>query len=217
MKTSDLNKKYIYDLVKDGEHLHQDFKYAVNNSKKIARSLSAFANTKGGRLLIGIKDNGKIAGVRSEEEYYMIEAASQLYTEPQVKFDYKKHSIEGKQILEVIIEKSNERPHLAPDEKGKMKAYVRVHDQNLLANGILINVWKNEKKEMGVRVHYNDAENFILKYLNENEYITFSKFCKLADITPDYAKKILTDFILLDLIRIVITDSLISYKLKPEE
>ena len=29
--------------------------------EKIAKSLSAFANTEGGRLLVGVKDNGKIA------------------------------------------------------------------------------------------------------------------------------------------------------------
>ena len=41
-----------------------------------SEELVAFANTGGGRLLIGVKDNGKIAGIRSEEELYMIEAAS---------------------------------------------------------------------------------------------------------------------------------------------
>ena len=48
--------------------------------------LVAFANTDGGRLLIGVKDNGKIAGVRSEEEKYMIETAAQLYCIPEVEY-----------------------------------------------------------------------------------------------------------------------------------
>lgn len=45
-----------------------DFKFEISDSKKIARSLVAFANTDGGRLLIGVKDNGVISGIRSEEE-----------------------------------------------------------------------------------------------------------------------------------------------------
>lgn len=53
----------------------------------IARSLSAFANTEGGRLLIGVKDNGKIAGVRSDEEIYMIEAAATMYCKPKVELE----------------------------------------------------------------------------------------------------------------------------------
>ena len=207
-------KHHIIKLIEQGEHQQLDFKFAINDSKKIARSLSAFANTDGGRLLIGVKDNGSIAGIRSEEEYHMIEAASQLHTSPEVKFETKKQNFEGNQLLEVIIKKSKDRPHLAPDEKGKMKAFVRVKDQNLLANGLLLKVWQLEKKEVGVKIHYNEAENFILKYLSENEQITFSKFRKLAGIDKDYAEKILIDFIVLDIIEIVISDNLIYYRLK---
>ena len=63
---------YIHALIAEGEHQQQDFKFEISDARKIAKTLSAFANTDGGRLLIGVKDNGKIAGVRSEEEKYMI-------------------------------------------------------------------------------------------------------------------------------------------------
>lgn len=55
---------YIQQLIAKGEHVHQDFKFAISDARKIAKSLSAFANTEGGRLLVGVKDNGKIAGIR---------------------------------------------------------------------------------------------------------------------------------------------------------
>jgi hypothetical protein len=76
--------QYIKQLVEEGEHEHQDFKFEISDARKIARSISAFANTGGGRLLVGVKDNGKIAGIRSEEEIYMIEAAATMYCEPKV-------------------------------------------------------------------------------------------------------------------------------------
>ena len=72
-----------------GEGVSQDFKFRIDDQKKIARTLAAFANTEGGSLLIGVKDNGKIAGVNPEEEYYMIEGASDLYTKPPVAFESK--------------------------------------------------------------------------------------------------------------------------------
>ena len=56
---------YIHRLISEGEHVHQDFKFEISDARKIAKSISAFANTEGGRLLVGVKDNGKIAGVRS--------------------------------------------------------------------------------------------------------------------------------------------------------
>ena len=76
------DKVYLQQLIAEGEHQQQDFKFEISDARKIARSLSAFSNTDGGRLLIGVKDNGRIAGVRSEEEIYMIEAAAKLYCRP---------------------------------------------------------------------------------------------------------------------------------------
>lgn len=52
---------YIQDLILEGEHEHQDFKYQITDARKIARSIAAFANNSGGHLLIGVKDNGNIA------------------------------------------------------------------------------------------------------------------------------------------------------------
>ena len=71
---------YIQRLISEGEHVHQDFKFEISDARKIAKSISAFANTEGGRLLVGVKDNGKIAGVRSEEEIYMNVIASRPST-----------------------------------------------------------------------------------------------------------------------------------------
>ena len=66
------SKHYIQNLIEEGEHEHQDFKYQISDARKIARSISAFANNSGGRLLIGVKDNGNIAGVESDEEIYNV-------------------------------------------------------------------------------------------------------------------------------------------------
>ena len=73
------SRNYIQNLILEGEHEHQDFKYQISDARKIARSISAFANNSGGRLLVGVKDNGNIAGVSSDEEIYMIEQAAQMY------------------------------------------------------------------------------------------------------------------------------------------
>jgi len=93
---------YIKNLIKQGEHHQLDFKFEITDSKKIARSLVAFSNTNGGKLLIGVKDNGAIAGVRSDEEYHMVEAAAQMYCKPQIKFESKEWTVDGKTVLEII-------------------------------------------------------------------------------------------------------------------
>ena len=89
---------YIHALIAEGEHQQQDFKFEISDARKIAKTLSAFANTDGGRLLIGVKDNGKIAGVRSDEEKYMIEAAAQLYCRPEVNYSMQTFHVEGRSV-----------------------------------------------------------------------------------------------------------------------
>ncbi|NPA67913.1 MAG: ATP-binding protein [Chlorobi bacterium] len=207
----------VLKLIEEGEHQRLDFKFAVNDSRKIARSLSAFANTEGGRLLIGVKDNGKIAGVRSNEEFYMLQAASELYTEPKVPFEVKTHLIGGREVMEVVIEKSELRPHKAPDEKGRMRAFVRVKDENLLANGLLLRVWEKEKSGNGVEISYGKAESFLLRYLNEYPYITFSKFRKSSGISFKKAESVLVDFILSGIIKIDISSNFICYRLSDSD
>ena len=111
---------YIQKLIDEGEHVHQDFKFAISDARKIAKSISAFSNTEGGRLLVGVKDNGKIAGVRSEEEIYMIEAAAKMYCTPEVNISNKIFRVQGKDVLEVSIEESKNKPVCAIDENNKL-------------------------------------------------------------------------------------------------
>ena len=60
------DKRYIQSLINEGEHQQQDFKYRVSDTRKLAKSVSAFANTDGGRLLIGVRDDGNMSGVRDD-------------------------------------------------------------------------------------------------------------------------------------------------------
>ena len=133
-------KKYLKSLIDEGEHQQLDFKFEISDAKKIARTLSAFSNTDGGRLLIGVKDNGRISGIRSDEEYYMVESAASLFCKPEVRFKSKDHTIEGKNVLEIYIPPSTIRPVYAKDDHNRWMAYIRVADENILADIIQLEV-----------------------------------------------------------------------------
>lgn len=189
---------YIYKLIQEGEHQQQDFKYCINDSKKIAKSLVAFANTDGGRLLVGVKDNGKIAGIKTDEEYYMVEAAAKIYSDPPINFSTQQWQVEGRTVLEIQIEPSNEKPHYAKDEHGKWLAYIRVNDENILAHKIQINVWKKHNSPAGIHFKYTESEKFLIDYLKNNPSITFSRFMRLAHISRNKAEEVLTNFVIMD-------------------
>ncbi|PWE00878.1 AlbA family DNA-binding domain-containing protein [Marinilabilia rubra] len=209
---------YLKRRIAEGEHLQQDFKFAINDSKKIARSLTAFANTEGGRLLVGVKDNGRIAGVSSEEEFYMVEAAANRYCKPPIAFEPHEHKIEGKTVVEIIVPKSDQKPHKAPTRDGKYKVYVRVKDQNLLANRILLKVWMREKKSAGTFFQLQEPEQILLTYLNKkDQYITHSKFTRIASISRKKAEKILVNLIVLGILEIKLTENGAFYCLREDQ
>lgn len=212
-----MEKHYLYNLINEGESLHLDFKHSINDSKKIARSLAAFANTDGGTLLIGVRDNGSIAGISSDEEYYMVETASHLYCKPEVNFETKPWPIEGKTVLEVSIPKSKERPHFAPTKDNKWRAFIRVNDENKVANKIQTEVWKRLKEEKPTFVKYTEKEKWLLKYLEDNQYITFSKFRRTARISSYRAEKTLINLVAIGVLQIRFDDKSVKYELSNEE
>jgi predicted HTH transcriptional regulator len=191
---------FLYKLIDEGEHQKQDFKFCINDSKKIAKSLVAFANTDGGRLLIGVKDNGKIAGIKSDEEFYMVESAAKIYSKPAIIFLTKQWHVDGKTVLEIQIEPSNKKPHFAKDENGKWLAYLRNADENILAHKIQIEVWKKQNSKMGIYFSYSNDENFLIEYLQQNSSISFSKFIRLAHISRKKAVEILSNFVIMKVV-----------------
>jgi len=204
----------IKKMIQTGEHQQLDFKYEISDSRKIAKSLVAFANTDGGILLIGVKDNGAIAGVRSDEEFYMVEAAAQLYSKPEIEFSTKSYVVNGKTVLEIIIHKSKIRPHFAKDYDDSWKAYVRVNDENFEANRILLEVWKQENNKQGIFLEFSEKEKVLLNYLENNAEISISKFCRIAYLPIRRAEKILVKLILLDIIKMQISQKGVLYSLK---
>ncbi|MDR2916752.1 MAG: ATP-binding protein [Tannerella sp.] len=200
-------------LIAQGEHQQLDFKFEVSDSKKIARTLSAFANTDGGRLLIGVKDNGNIAGVRSEEEFYMIEAASTMYTRPSVPFTATRWEINGKTVLEVYIAPSKKKPHTAPDKDDKYKAYIRVADENKLANEVLLLSWKKQERTDGLLLPLTRPVKKILDYLESHPYINIRQFCRVAHIKYPTARNILSDLIAVNTLKYTVVDKQIVYSM----
>jgi predicted HTH transcriptional regulator len=205
---------HIQNLIAEGEHQQLDFKFEISDARRIARTLVAFANTDGGRLLIGVKDNGAIAGMRSDEEFYMVEAAAKMYCKPNVEFDLKEWTVNGKKVLEIIIKKSIQKPHFAAHKDGKWLVYIRVDDQNLLANRVLLKVWEKGKQPKGVFLKFTSTEKLLLDYLESNSFITLSKFQKMAGISRTKAENILVKFILLKTIRITFTTQKTFYSLR---
>ena len=216
MKRILTDNQYIHQLVAEGEHEHQDFKFEISDARKIARSISAFANTGGGRLLVGVKDNGKIAGIRSEEEIYMIEAAANMYCQPKVEIETKTYRAEGRTVLEINIEEATAKPICAIDEENKSKAYIRIKDENILATPVHLKIWQHANKEKGAFVSFTDKEQNLLDALKEKGALTLNQCCRLCKTSRPAMCNLLADFIRFGLVSTLFKEHKFYFKLNEE-
>ena len=201
-------------LIAQGEGLNLDFKFEISDAAKIARSLVAFANTKGGKLLVGVKDNGIIAGVRSEEEIFMVQNAAQRFCKPEIEFSTKEWNIEGKKVLEVDIPFSKKYPHKAPDHKGNYRSFIRHEDQNHLADGIMMKIWKKEKSAQSITITYNQDVQDILKELNNTEYLDLKALHYITGLTKHNTEELVSDLIIMGLVEMDFLEERTIFKLK---
>jgi len=193
-------------LIRNGEGPTLDFKKTISSALKIAKTLVAFANTKGGRLLVGVRDNGSISGAAIEEEAYMIESAAHVFCDPVIEYEIFEHTYQGLRVLEVFIPEAKHKPHAAKDETGKWWVYIRVNDQCVLASKIVVDVLRKQSDTEGTLIAYSTKEKALLEYLAVHKRITLQEYCDLLNLSRRRASRILVDMISAGIIRVHTTE-----------
>ena len=172
------DKRYLLSLIREGEHQQQDFKYRVADACKLAKSVSAFANTDGGRLLIGVRDDGHLSGVRSEEEIYMMHQAAYKYCKPEASIKFDTYHAEGRTIVIATVPPSSKRPVCAQDEEGRMRAYIRINDENIVASPVHLALWRESQKPQGAMITYNEDIRKLLDVMHGRQ--TLNQIVRLS-------------------------------------
>src|SRR6201996_2513919 len=197
----------IKKLIFEGEGVTLDFKKTITSCEKIARTMVSFANNKGGRLLIGVADDGTIKGVKSEdEERYMITRAAQLFAKPTLEPVFEEVYVDDKLVLVVEIPESDSKPHYALAEDGKWWVYVRVKDKSVLASKIVVDVLRHSADKSGILIEYSTKEKALLEYLAERERINVPEYCKLLNLSRRSAQRILVNMVLSGVIKVHTTE-----------
>ena len=175
------DKRYLLSLIHEGEHQQQDFKYRVADACKLAKSVSAFANTDGGRLLIGVRDDGHLSGVRSEEEIFMMHQAAYKYCKPEASIKFDTYHVDGRTIVVATVPPSGRRPVCAQDEKGRMCAYIRINDENIVASPVHLALWRESQKPQGTVITYNEDIHKLLDTMSGRQ--TLNKIVRLSRLS----------------------------------
>ncbi|CAN5585611.1 hypothetical protein BH11BAC2_BH11BAC2_16630 [soil metagenome] len=184
-----------------------DFKKEISSVHRIAKTIVSFANHHGGTLLIGVRDDGSIAGVHPLEEKFMLEQAAGFYCYPPLELSIHEWNCNGKIILEAIIPEGLDKPYYAIDEEGKRWAYVRQKDQSLLASKVVVEVLKRSHSSQQTLIKYGTKEKALLDYLQLHPKITLKEYSKMMNISRWRAMKILVNLVSVGVVRVHQTEN----------
>lgn len=101
-----INVKKVKESIKNGESSYVEFKEKFTDNLEIAKEIVAFLNLRGGKIFIGVSDDGKIVGVDEKEIKNIEERIMNIcrsVVQPEIIPVYEKVKINGKfiSILEV--------------------------------------------------------------------------------------------------------------------
>ena len=130
---------FLNNLLTQPEGKTLEFKRDSSSSKPLLKTLVAFANTAGGRLIIGVTDDRQILGVEApldEEERICSLIADSIA--PRLVPNVEMVTVEGKTLLMVEVFLSGTRPHYFKAEGIETGVYVRLGSTNRQADAQLI-------------------------------------------------------------------------------
>lgn len=199
--------------ISEGEHKQQDFKETISSSLKIAKTICAFANTRGGRIIVGVRDNRAIRGVQAEEEMHMLDTAAGFFCKPEISLQYQLVRYMGKDVLIAEVAEASQKPVFARGDDHQWWAYIRVDDKSVLASKLVMDVLKKESRGENAFIQLSSKEQGLLDYLNQHGRIQLKQYCKLVNISPWRARKILVNLISAGIIRVHTTEKTEFYTL----
>lgn len=189
-------------LVKTGEGTYLEFKRTISSPEKVAREIAAFANTRGGILLVGVDDNKTVTGVHSYyEEEVALSKALDYHCQPPVEAGIEILPYRDREIVIVRIPEAERKP-VTVDVDGKRVAFIREKDKSVQASKETAAVLRNSTSSSGITFQYGPNEQRLFRYLSEYDRITVGEFANLVNISQRRASRILVNLVSAGILRI---------------
>ncbi|NTV06354.1 MAG: ATP-binding protein [Chlorobiaceae bacterium] len=185
------------DLVGQGENEETEFKRLINSPSKIAKPITAFANSHGGIILIGVDDNKRIVGIHSEKETLeIVYQAVKLHIDPEPRIDNYVDEYKNRLVLIVCIPESNDKPHYYLEQTTdpntlkavtKKRAYTREGNRNRALCDDRITLMQSKKYPL--KMSFGEKEIMLLSFLQIHKVITADEYGKMTGLPLDKARE----------------------------
>ncbi len=222
-----MTSRTLREIVELGECDTVEFKRKFSGFEKIAKELIALANTRGGYLIIGVDDDGRIVGVPSEKsEIELIVGAGEVYCDPPITADIDIVDIDGVDVVVVTIPESHTKPHrlvtahanghggprtASPASvptngmarNGGSGVYIRQGERSVMASKEVAKVLEGEHPDAPpLRVEIGPIERALFDYLEKHGRATLHDYRHLVNVSRRRASRSLVRLVRAGLIRI---------------
>ncbi|MCX7046378.1 MAG: putative DNA binding domain-containing protein [Candidatus Sumerlaeota bacterium] len=113
-----MNKTELGELIQNGENSFVEFKHDAIDARALARELVAFANAFGGRVLLGVEDDGSVSGLTRPnlEEWIMQICRDKIRPEIIPSLEVIHDAAPGKDVAVICVERGWGVHHLWHDQ-----------------------------------------------------------------------------------------------------
>ncbi|GAB3589353.1 AlbA family DNA-binding domain-containing protein [Hymenobacter daeguensis] len=194
----------LHELIARGEGEELEFKQKTTHPSRISRTLVSLANTRGGQVLVGVDDAGRILGVRDpDEELFVLREAAQHYVEPPLTtLRFQEVEADGRTVLIVTVPESLNKPHRAQVAPDDWRGYVRVRDASVQTSGLTEKLLERQQPAARFeKLPLNKQELAVIDYLQTHPRITLAQYMKLVNFGKRRAYQTLIKLVLHGYIR----------------
>ncbi len=178
------------ELVGQGENEQTEFKRLVHSPSKIAKPITAFANTSGGVILIGVDDDKRIVGIHSEKETLeIVHEAITYHIDPKPNIDIYVDEFKRRLVLMVLIPESHDKPHYHLEHTTdphtrksitEKRVYTREGSRNKALCDDRITLMQSKKNPLNVS--FGEREIMLLDFLRKNRKITADEYGEMTGL-----------------------------------
>ncbi|MGF7141465.1 RNA-binding domain-containing protein [Roseimarinus sediminis] len=123
----------LSEQIQKGESKTLELKEALPKNENIAKTVVAFSNTSGGKLIIGVNDQREITGIDDNELFDMQDKIASIIADscsPGILPDIYSVNIEGKLVLVIEVVRGNLKPYFLKSQGKADGIYIRIGATN---------------------------------------------------------------------------------------
>lgn len=145
----DIPEYEIRELIRHGETETVEFKEKIGKSEEFVETVVAFANSKGGIILLGVDDHSKVVGLPENGYEDRITNILRSHCTPQIKCEISRRQLDEKDIIVIRVEEGKDKPYFVR-ERGP---YIRANATDRIATRYEMDEIYRQKQS-GYRPYY---------------------------------------------------------------